>query len=145
MGIIQLDKKDIFLIRPLWEELNNLHGQVSTHFKDHFESFTFEKRFEQIQNKDAFVVLAAKEGSSYTGYCIASVENKIGEIDSIYIKPTNRKNKLGETLLSSAELWLKSKNVVKILVSVAEGNESVFHFYNKQGYYQRYTVLEKKV
>ena len=27
-------------IRPLWERLNRLHAEKSTHFRDHFNRFT---------------------------------------------------------------------------------------------------------
>lgn len=144
MKITNLDKKDISQIRPLWERLNNLHEKLSTHFKRHFTSFTFEERFKQIENKDSSSVFVAKENSNILGYCIVSVQNKIGEIDSIYIDPQYRNKKVGENLMAAAESWLQSKDITTIQVSVAEGNESVFGFYNKKGYQQRYTMLEKK-
>jgi ribosomal protein S18 acetylase RimI-like enzyme len=144
MEIVKLTKKDISQIRPMWEELNNIHGKLSTNFKEHFESFTFEKRLKQIEEKESYSVFVAKDGSNYVGYSIASINSKIVEIYSIYIKPQNRNNKAGESLIASAESWLKSKGINKIHVLVAEGNESVLGFYNKQGYYKKYTVLEKK-
>ena len=144
MKIVELNKNDLPQIRPLWEELNKLHGKYSTHFQKHFRSFTFDDRLKQIEKKESFSVFVAEESSKCVGYCIVSVENQVGEIDSIYIDPQNRNKKIGESLMIVAESWLQSKDVIKIHISVAEGNESAFGFYNKHGYYQRYTVLEKK-
>ena len=144
MKIVELNEKDLHQIRPLWEELNKLHGKLSNHFKKYFRSFTFESRLKQIKGKESFSIFAAKNNSKCVGYCIASVENQIGEIDSIYIDPKHRSKKVGESLIVAAESWLNSKGITKIHISVAEGNESVFNFYNKHSYYQRYTVLEKK-
>ena len=144
MKIVELNKTDLSQIRPLWEELNELHGKLSNHFQDHFQSFSFKARLRQIEEKESFSVFAAKDNSKCVGYCIASVENQVGEIDSIYIDPEHRSKKVGKSLINAAESWLNSKDISKIHVSVAEGNESVFGFYNKHRYYQRYTVLEKK-
>ena len=144
MKIEQIENENIPQIRSMWEELNKLHGHLSTHFKEHFESFTFEERLRQFKNKDSFAVFVAKYESNIAGYCMASVNGKIGEIDSIFINPQHRSKKVGEALIVEAESWLKKKSIIKIHIFVAEGNESVFSFYNKQGYQQRFTVLEKK-
>ena len=52
MKIVKINKNEIHQIRPMWEELNKIHGQLSTHFKEHFLSFTFEKRMKQIEDKE---------------------------------------------------------------------------------------------
>ena len=144
MKIVEISEKEFDKIQPLWEELNKLHGKFSTHFEEHFRAFTFESRLKQIKRKDSFSAFVAEENSKCVGYCVVSLENQVGEIDSIFIDPENRNKNVGESLINAAESWLKSKGITKIHISVAEGNEAVFGFYNKQGYYQRYTVLEKK-
>jgi len=144
MKILKIKNDEISQIRTMWEALNKLHGKFSTYFQKHFMSFTFDARLKQFEKKETFSVFVAEDNSKYVGYCIASVEKQVGEIDSIYVDPQNQKRKVGESLIVAAESWLQSKDVIKIHISVAEGNESAFGFYNKQGYYQRYTVLEKK-
>ncbi len=126
------------------ERLNSLHESLSPSFKKHFPSFTFEERFEQIESRNSFSIFVAQENTNIIEYCIVSVQNKIGEIDSIYIDPQYRNKKIGDSLIAAAESWLQSKDITKIQISVAGGNESVFGFYNKKGYHQRYTILEKK-
>lgn len=95
-------------------------------------------------SKEAIAVFVANIESNLVGYCMTSVKDRIGEIDSIYINPQYRGKKLGEQLMEKAESWLKSKKIIKFSISVVEGNESVFDFYNKQGYHPKHTVLEKK-
>ena len=34
--IQELDKKDLYLVEPLWRELNTLHKNKSVHFRDDF-------------------------------------------------------------------------------------------------------------
>ena len=60
MKIVELKEKDFHQIRPLWEELNKLHGKLSNHFKKHFRSFTFESRLKQIKEKESFSIFAPK-------------------------------------------------------------------------------------
>lgn len=141
--IVQLGRDQFSEIRFLWESLNELHGKLSTHFKEHFRNFSFSDRMKLLEEKDFHTVFAALHENAYVGYCIASVKGDIGEIDSIYLKTDYRHSGIGKKLISEAEIWLKSRNALKIIVGVAEGNESVFGFYDKYGYRQRVTVLEK--
>ncbi len=83
--------------------------------------------------------------TGFAGYCIASISNEIGEIDSICINPEHQNKNPGKRLIKETEFWLKLQNIVKIHVAVAEGNESSFGFYNKQGYNQRFTVFENQL
>ena len=141
--IEKIENKNISEIRNLWEALNKLHYELSIHFKDHYNSFDFDDRMSHIKARDCFAVFVARHKSRPVGYCIASVEGTKGEIDSIYIEQEYRKSGMGDTLMARGEEWLRSKNISKIIVSVAEGNESVFGFYNRHGYCHRLTVFEK--
>ncbi len=143
MKIIQIAPENIETIQPLWEGLRRLHEERSTHFNEHFKSFTFEKRVAQFKYRDNIAVFAAKTDTDMIGYCIASIKDKIGEIDSIYINPQHRSAGIGDQLFKHAENWLKTQNIKKIELRVAQGNESVFGFYDQHGYQHRYSVLEK--
>ena len=145
MKILKLEKHEIFKIQPLWEKLKSHHLQRSTYFKDHFESYTFEQRFSQVETKPDYCVFAAEKEARLTGYCIASIEKNSGEIDSIYVDPGNQNQKVGDRLIKAAESWLADHGISRIRVFVAEGNESVSGFYTKQGYWHRFTVFEKKM
>ena len=125
--------------------MNRHHSQHSTHFKAHFEALTFDERIKQLESKDAVAVFIAEDKSELIGYCMASIEKPNGEIDSIFVKPIHRHQKVGARLIQSAESWLKALGAVKLRVCVAEGNESAFDFYNRHDYFQRFTVLEKDV
>ena len=148
MEIIQLNENEIADIRPLWEALNRLHEEKSTYFKDHFATFTFDRRLAQFKNRDSVVVFAARDtenAGNLVGYCIASINNRIGEIDSIFILPGLRSTGIGNRLMTRAESCLQTQDVDKIQISVAQGNEAAFGFYNRHGYQHRFSVLEKSV
>jgi len=143
MELVELKQDRLLEIKPLWEQLNQLHEECSHNFKTHYARFTFEERMKWIHVKDKFVVVAAQNDEGIVGYSIVSVEKDVGEIDSIYIVPNHRKTGLGTRLIERAEAWLREQRVSRIVISVAEGNEGAFPFYQKLGYLPRLTLLEK--
>jgi len=64
--------------------------------------------------------------------------------DSHYFKNHYRKYGFGKQLIENSIKWLKQNNCEKILVSVAEGHESVFDYYKKFGFHPRMTYLQLK-
>ncbi len=135
-----LDIKDINLIKPLWEELNSMHKKKSTYFSDDFSNFSFEKRKQKLTQKDKVLILICrkKDNNEVIGYCISSITNDSeGEIDSIYIKPGYRKERLGSKLMNKSMDWFAKENVTNVEILVAHGNEEVLSFYEKFGFYPR--------
>ena len=92
MEIIEIKKAEISILKGLWEELNSHHGEKSSHFKFYFKSFTFEKRIEKLLTKEHLVIYAAEINSDLVGYCIATVNGNLGEVDSIFVKKEHRGN-----------------------------------------------------
>ena len=50
-------------------------------------------------------VFVASESGKYIGYCIASIEEDAGEIESIFINPEFRNRKTGYLLMDAALKW----------------------------------------
>jgi len=145
MEIIRIDTENIHDIRPLWEKLNIHHREHSIHSRAHFASLTFADRLELLERRDQVGVFAVRDSTEFIGYCIASMEGGDGEIDSLYILPEYRRKQCGADLVAKAESWLQSQGAKRIHISVAEGNESVFAFYARQGYYKSYTTYVKNI
>lgn len=143
MEITQLEMSNLFEIKPLWEQLNELHKQKSRNFKDHYARFTFEERMELIHEKEKFSIFIARYDEEIVGYTIVSCVKDLGEIDSIFIIQKLRNKGLGKKLMEKAECWLSEQNANRTVISVADGNESVFPFYQSLGYLTRLTILEK--
>ncbi len=78
MKIKKMSAEHIHDIKPLWENLNAYHLSKSTHFKNHFAKFTFEKRMEGLKKRNRLIVYVAEEGSEKVGYCIATVDGVTG-------------------------------------------------------------------
>lgn len=149
------DIREIDCIRPLWFLLNGYMSTRTTNFRSHFEQMTFEKRkayFEQVASAGSLCIDLAFDGRGkdrYVGYCVSSlfIEKTgeiTGEIESIFVDDAYRSRGIGSTLVSRALGWLDENGSTRNRVSVSEGNEPVWNFYKKFGFYPRMTVLEQK-
>jgi len=135
-------------IKPLWEELNRHHLCVSPHFKDYYQTLTFDARKRVILQRatgGAVRVDLASEGDTLVGYCVSSMDRLLtGEIDSIFVNAKFRGQGIGRALMEKALTWLDGEGAKKNIVSVAVGNEQVYEFYAKFGLLPRRTLLEQK-
>ncbi len=147
MGIVEfheLPVSEIEALRPLWEKLNAHHLSRSSHFRAHYESFTFEKRIKKFLLDDIDVRIdIARTGVAIVGYCISTIDRRgHGEIDSLYIEEAFRRSGTGDGLLRRALGWLKGEGAEEITIVVAAGNEEAFSFYRRHGFYPAYTTLK---
>ncbi len=138
---------ELHRIKPLWEKLNSIHLKDSIYFKDHYTSFTFEKRtvaWSKLSEENIRIWVAASE-NEIVGYCVATVTNDgKGEVDSLCVEEAWQKRGVGETLVQKSVAWLESKQCSPIRLIVSHGHESVLGFYEKLGFYPRATILELK-
>jgi ribosomal protein S18 acetylase RimI-like enzyme len=77
-------------IEELWTELNQIHFEKSLDFKRRYKDFTFRQRKQSLlsrASKGELFIAIAYDGDRRIGYCVSSVFDNIGEIDSIYVKP----------------------------------------------------------
>lgn len=85
---------------------------------------------------------------SVVGYCISSVngdgEEKEGEVDSLFVKDEYRNSGVGGQLMKLSLQWIDSLKAPVKRIIVAEGNEEVFKFYQKFGFYHLSNVLQQK-
>jgi ribosomal protein S18 acetylase RimI-like enzyme len=141
-----ITKDQIILIQSLWEKLNEIHLIDSLNFKDHFRNYTFSRRCEKFNliDDDNIRIETAVSDGNIIGYCISTIAENNGEIDSVFIEKKFRNCGVGDRLIKSSIHWLKERECGKISVAVADGHESVFGFYQKYGFYPRLTYLQMK-
>lgn len=140
----QIDKNSIWIIKPLWEKLNQIHLNESPYFKEHYKNFTFEKRCSKFFTIDEnnIRIEVVFDDTQPVGYCIGTIEGTKGEIDSVFVDESYRNKKLGTKLIEDCVEWLQKSGCVTIGVNVAEGHESVIAFYMKFGFYPRLRYLQ---
>lgn len=142
MEIRTLTEDQLDIIKPLWEQLNSLHEQLSTNFKAHHKTFTFPKRMKAVLSKEHRQIFSAFEKNIPIGYCIASANAGCGEIDSLFVVPEYRSGGIGGELLQKALEWLEEQRCNTITVLVAEGNEHTIPFYERFGFKPKATLLK---
>lgn len=144
-----ISQEEIHTIKPLWQELNELHHSKTHYFADHYENFTFETRMASLLNNDKLSlhidVAVDADSNKNIGYCLSSINREHeGEVDSLYIKREYRGKKIGDALMKHALQWMDNEKVNSKKITVAEGNEEAFNFYMKYGFYPRLTTLIAK-
>ncbi len=132
-------------IAPLWAELNAIHQEKAVHFKAHYAGFTFEARKKALlaaAKKGRLYVILAYDGEALAGYCVASVVNESGEVDSIFVSEAYRKKGIASNLMERAIDCIKASGAAKTTLKVSFGNEDVLEFYAKFGFYPRLLELQ---
>ncbi len=150
IAIIEKNINDIELIKPLWEQLNALHCEKSVNFKKRFETYEFEKRMEGIIQKAErgiikLDILFDDEKNKYAGYCLSSIEDCKGEIESIFIEKEYRKSGQGGKLMESALRWFNDKNIYDIKINVVYNNSDALPFYERYGFKISNYILSRPV
>ncbi len=143
MKIKPINRNDVSTIKDLWESLNAHHLAMATNFKQFYSGFTFEKRIESLSKKDRLTIFVAQDRGENIGYCIASVDDRAGEIDSIFVQAQHRRTGIGSELLSRALQWLENQGCETIRVGIAEGNEAAAGFYKRFGFKERMIVMQR--
>lgn len=136
--ILEKDITEIELIRALWEKLNIVHKDKSPNFKERFENFTFDKRFSSVKDNTTGMfklnVILDNENNEYVGYCLSSIKDNSGELQSIYVEKEYRKYGFGGKLMERALSWFEENEINNIVIGVIYGNEEALPFYARYGF-----------
>ncbi|MDR2612923.1 MAG: GNAT family N-acetyltransferase [Deltaproteobacteria bacterium] len=132
-------------IEELWIRLNQIHFQNSPDFKHRYKDFTFQKRKQSLlscASKGKLSITVAYDGSEKVGYCVSSIADNIGDIDSIYVKPGYRRRNIGSALVEKSLDWINSHQPTTVTIKVAIGNEEALAFYSNFGFRPIFTELQ---
>lgn len=142
----ETDERELDLVRKLWEKLRVHHKIRSKYFFQDYENVSFEKRKDELLKKaeDGMLRLdlAKDSNGELVGYCISSIYDEIGEIDSIYVEESFRTEGIGDSLMKRSLEWLKSNGIDNILVQLSAGNDDVLRFYSHYGFHPKHIVLK---
>lgn len=139
ISIIKKDISAISEIKDLWTELNKLHIEKSVNFKSKYDSFKFEERFDPLlhdnsHSKFNFDVLFDNKEMKNIGYCLSSITEDSGEVQSLFVLNEYRRMGLGDKLFNSAMDFFEDNNIEKIFIKVVYNNEKALGFYKKHGF-----------
>lgn len=88
-------------------------------------------------------MLLDKDIGNYIGYCLCSIEDNIGDIESIFIENQYRKLKLGDKLMRSALNWFELNAVTDIEINVVYANDEALPFYERYGFHIGNYILKR--
>ncbi|WP_088226171.1 GNAT family N-acetyltransferase [Desulfosporosinus sp. FKB] len=134
----------------LWKKLNIHHYTISTHFRDSMALMTFDQRkaswLSRTETGQLRIDIAVlREPEEPIGYCVTTIDNDIGEIESLFVDEAYRKMGLGTVLLERALNWLEQNSIPKKRLNVAVGNEQVLNFYRRFEFHPRAIILEQRL
>ncbi len=138
---------DLDTIARLWEKLRAHHRERSGPFNPHYDAITWEKRKQQLLEKNAgggLHIDIARDGAAVVGYCVSTVDAaKRGELESLFIEETYRRHGIGTVLMEKALAWLDKAGAMRRQIGVAAGNEEAVPFYRRFGFEPRTIILEQ--
>lgn len=144
--IFDISYDHIEVIKNLWEKNRKYHEDTSEYFKESYRLVNFEDRMKAFSrfNKDTMKITVAKENDEYIGYCISTISDGKGEVDSLHVDKANRGNGIGKNLVTIHLEWMKEKNCKVIGVTVSQENESTIGFYKNLGFYPNTLYMQQK-
>lgn len=136
MEYYDIDFAQIILIKDLWERNREFHKEKSKYFKWKYEQIEFEQRMEKFKEdaKDDYKITLVKNNKKHVGYCISTISNRIGEIESLHVLESERGFGIGKMLMNKHIEWMKENKCEKIGVTVMMDNESTIEFYKSMGF-----------
>ncbi len=124
-------------------------AEVTTSFQHHYEDVTFESRMEVVRRRSdggSLRLVTAMDQGVQLGYCLSTIgRDRIGWVDSFYVRPQHRGNGIGREMMLRSIDWLHGKGAKAIRLTVTPGNEDVMGFYRAQGFELRKYLLELDV
>lgn len=137
---------DIGVIRELWEKNRLYHENTSEHFKESYHFINFDERMKafDLNDKETLKITVAKKNDKYIGYCISTIINDVGELQSLHIDESFRGNGAGMQLVTKHIEWLKEKHCKTIGVTVSQENHNTIMFYKRLGFFPNTLYMEMK-
>lgn len=149
ISYIELDNEHIDSIRPLWEKLRDHHKELSPYFSERYVELTFQERKDDLLEKSEKGILRIdtaydEAAEQYIGYCISSIsDEKVGEVDSIYLDKKYRSSGIGDALMKRSLDWMDQNGVETKRIMVAAGNENTLAFYGRYKFFPKHIILEQ--
>ncbi len=146
---IETDEKELDLIKELWEKLKHSRQVRSRYFFQDCENVVFEDRKEQLikkSGKGSLRVDLAVDSSNeqVIGYCVSSISNEKGEIDSIYVEEKLHSKGISDNLMKRALTWMDIKGVENREVKLSAGNDDAIQFYSHYNFHPKHILLKQK-
>lgn len=145
--ILDIPFDKIEVIKNLWEKNRKYHEDSSEYFSEEYSYIYFEERMERFRefSKESLKITVAKDNDDYIGYCISTIVEGKGEVESLHVDEFKRGIGIGKKLVSVHLEWMKESNCKVIGVTVSQENESTINFYKKLGFYPNTIYMQQVI
>jgi GNAT superfamily N-acetyltransferase len=123
-------------VEPLWLQLRRHHADLAPIWQPGLMATGFEDRRAKLlskANQGMLVLLASMRGSN-VGYCVSTIDDASGEVDSVFVIPASRGHGIGHAMMSRSLVWFEEKAVHSIAVDIISGNNAAEQFYARYGF-----------
>lgn len=140
---IDIEPSQIVRIKLLWQKNREYHLHNEPVFKEQYANLVFEDRMDAILKgeKELKITVAEEAGNTY-GYCISTISGHVGEIVSLHVLESQRRNGIGRLLTEKHIQWMKSRSCKEIGLYVASTNEKSINFYKQLGLYPNLLYMQ---
>jgi len=141
---IDIDFTDIECLHECWNQNAEYHRNKSEFFREVSSNVLFQDRIEAWKNRSKIKITNIELESELIGYCISSINDNCGYIESIFIKESKRGKGFGRNVINKHIEWMKSDECERINVATVYGNEDAICFYKKLNIFPKKIIFELK-
>ncbi len=139
------------------KEINNLLTDLIQDERQYDENinkdYAVKNYYEQFfEKKDSCIIVAKNENNTILGYGFGFImdygnvyDNKVAQLDAIYIKPEYRKKGIARQIIKYFTEWSKNNKVLYIELKVCNNNNKAIELYEKEGFSTDKKILKKKL
>ncbi len=137
-------------IEPLWSQLRRHHADLAPQWSASLLATSFEQRRAELVRKGGVLVSLAVWQAQDIGYCVSTItsatgtSDAMGEVDSLYVIPSQRGMGIGHALMARAMDWFAAQSVQSIGVNLISGNVAAQQFYARYGFLPRTVRLLRR-
>ncbi len=108
VAFIDIDLYEIDLLKDLWNQNAEYHRLTSEYFRSNSCKTLFQDRVEAWKKCDEIKITKIENENIVIGYCITSINNKYGNIESIFINKNMRRKGIGMKIIREHIEWMKN-------------------------------------
>lgn len=135
--IENLDYTEIGKIMYLLTALADHHNKTSIYFSGFYPLKPFEEIISEISQKvkDGYSTAdVIQENGQIIAFSQYTIEQNLGKLEYLAVLPEYRNRGYGKLLMDRVLKYFKAKNIVRIELKVAYGNDNAKRFYEYYGF-----------
>ncbi|WP_283408979.1 GNAT family N-acetyltransferase [Anoxynatronum buryatiense] len=125
-------------MKDVWERNRQFHEEMSRFFGHYYTSLVFEERMKPFsgfgENRIKITIAEEEEEKSVIGYCLSTIDNHEGQMQTLHVLEDFRGNDIGKELMRRHLEWFETKGCTEISLVVSNENEKAIRFYENHGF-----------